>query len=176
MNNNKLPKINNEISSKNPQLQVRLLSETGEMLGVLNVREALKIAYNKGLDLIEISPNSDPVVCKLGDFGKIKYEMQKKLAEERKKNKIHEVKEVKFSINIATHDYNVKLSHIKSFIENGFSVKISSQIKGRDRSYGKDRLAPLFEKILADMGESAMISGKVVVRDNGGDFMLVPKK
>ena len=176
MNNSKLPKINNEISNKNPQLQVRLLSDTGDMLGVMNVREAIKIAHSKGLDLIEVSPNADPVVCKIGDFGKIKYDMQKKLSEERKRNKIHEIKEVKFSVNIAIHDYNVKLSHIKSFIESGFSVKVSCLIKGRDRSYGKDRLAPLFDKIILDVGEIATISGKVVVRDNGGDFMLIPKK
>jgi translation initiation factor IF-3 len=176
MNSKKLPRVNQEILDRsNPQFQVRLLDENGEMLGVVNTREALKVAFNKGLDLIEISPNAEPPVCKLGDFGKIKYDMQKRLAEERKRNKIHDVKEVKFTVNIATHDYEVKLSHVKDFIESGYSVKISSMIKGRDRAYGRDRLAPLFEKIISATSEIATISGKVEVRDNGGDFTLVPK-
>jgi translation initiation factor IF-3 len=176
MNSKKLPRVNNEILDRsNPQFQVRLLDENGEMLGVLNAKDALRTAFNKGLDLIEISPNAEPPVCKIGDFGKIKYDMQKKLAEERKRNKIHDVKEVKFSVNIATHDYDVKLSHIKDFIEDGYSVKISCMIKGRDRAYGRDRLAPLFEKIISATSEISIVSGKVEVRDNGGDFTLVPK-
>jgi translation initiation factor IF-3 len=176
MNNKKLPRTNNEILDRdNPQFQVRLLDENGEMLGVFTAKEALKMAYHRSLDLIEISPNASPPVCKIGDFGRIKYEMQKKLSEERKKNKIHDVKEVKFTINIGTHDYDVKMSHIKEFVENGHSVKISCMIRGRDRTYGKDRLAPLFEKITSELGEIAMVSGKVEIRDNGGDFTIIPK-
>jgi translation initiation factor IF-3 len=176
MNNKKLPRVNNEILDRNnPQFQIRLLDENGEMLGVVNAREALRMANGKGLDLIEISPNASPPVCKVGDFGKIKYDMQKKLAEERKRNRIHDVKEVKFSINIATHDYDVKISHIKGFVEDGYSVKVSCLIRGRDRAYGKDRLTPLFEKIVASIAEIAIVSGKVEIRDNGGDFTLIPK-
>jgi translation initiation factor IF-3 len=173
---NKAPRVNYEIIDRNnPQLQVRLLSEDGEMLGVLHVKEALRMCEAKALDLIEVSPNANPPVCKMGDFGKIKYEMQKKLSEERKRNKVHDVKEVKFTINIAQNDYNFKLAHIKSFIESGFSVKISCMIRGRDRAHGKERLTPLFDKISEDIKEIVVISGKVTTRDNGGEFVVAPK-
>lgn len=176
MNSKKLPRVNYQILDRNnPQFSVRLLDEAGEMMGVVTAREALRMAEGKGLDLIEISPNAEPPVCKMGDFGKIKYDMQKKIAEERKKNKVHDVKEVKFSINIAPHDYNTKLTHIKGFIEEGHSIKISCQIRGRDRAYGRDRLAPLFDRIINDVKEFANIGSKLEIRDNGGEFTVTSK-
>lgn len=179
MNNKKLPRTNREIYNReNPQLQVRLLDEEGEMIGVVPVPEALKIAISRGLDLIEISPNSAPPVCKLGDFGRLKYDMQKKLSEERKRNKIHDVKEVKFTINIAPHDYQVKINHTKQFIQDGYSVKISCSIRGRDRAYGKDRLKPLFDRIIQDISSfgATVMNSKIEIKDNGGEFTVAPKQ
>jgi translation initiation factor IF-3 len=178
MNNKKLPRVNREIYDReNPRLEVRVLDAEGEMIGVMLVYDALKIAESKGLDLIEISPNSTPPVCKLSDFGKLKYDMQKKQAEERKRNKVHDVKEVKFTINIATHDYQVKINHTKGFIEDGYSVKISCSIRGRDRAYGKDRLKPLFDRIIQEISLfGAVVSGNVEIKDNGGEFTAIPKQ
>ena len=178
MNNKKLPRVNREIINRElPNLEIRLLGETGEMLGVMGVRDAIRIAESKGLDLVEISPNSNPIVCKIADFGKMKYDMQKKTSEERKRNKIHDSKEVKFTLNIAQHDFQVKMNHVKEFITTGHSVKISCAIRGRDRANGKTRLQPLFEKILNDSIEfGATMNGKMEVRENGGEFTIVPKK
>lgn len=171
MNSKKLPRTNNEISAK----EVRLLDEAGQMLGVFSIREAIRMAESSTSDLIEISPNGNPPVCKLGNFGKLKYELQKKESEERKKNKIHDVKEVKFSINIAAHDFEVKVNHIREFIESGYSIKISCAIRGRDRAYGRSRLPILFEKIAAATTFFATVSGKMNMTDNAGDFTIVPK-
>lgn len=171
MNSKKLPKINREISAS----EVRVIDENKNMIGVLPIRDAFFMARNKGLDLIEISPNSSPPVCQIGEFGKLKYELQKKEAEERKKAKNNETKEVKFNINIATHDYQVKINHILNFINDEYSVKVSSQVKGRDRAYARERLPILFERIIKDVSSVANLQGKMEVKDNGGDFILVSK-
>lgn len=176
MKPSKLPRVNYEILNReNQNAEIRLLDENGEMLGLFVVKEAIRMAQNKNMDLIEISPNSTPPVCKIGDFGKLKYDAQKKQADERKKNKIHDVKEVKFGVNIAQHDYEVKINHITTFIDNGHAVKVSCTVRGRDRAYGRDRIRPLFERIVQDLSAIAIINGKIEIKDSGGDFTLIPK-
>ena len=109
------PRVNEEIRVP----QVRLIDHEGEMQGVMSARDALLRAYAVGLDLLEISPNADPPVCKILDFGKFKYEQQKKKNEAKKKQRVIEIKEVKVRPNIDENDYQVKLRSMKNFIEEG---------------------------------------------------------
>ena len=125
------PAVNNRISAKS----VRVLSEKGEMLGVLQIDEAIKLAMDQGLDLVEISPKASPPVCKIIDYGKYKYKIQKKQAEAKKKQKTFEVKEVKLRPGIEDHDYGVKLKSIQRFLNDGDKVKITLRFKGREMAF-----------------------------------------
>ena len=125
------PAINERIKSKS----VRVISEKGEMLGVYNIQEAVKLAFEQGLDLVEVSPNASPPVCKIIDYGKYKYQVQKKQAEAKKKQKTFEVKEVKLRPGIEDHDYVVKLKSIQRFLNGGDKVKITLRFKGREMAY-----------------------------------------
>ncbi len=111
---------------------VRLVGADGEMIGIVPTREALAAADEAGLDLVEISPNADPPVCKLLDFGKFKYEQQKKKNEARKKQKVIEVKEIKLRPNIDDHDYDVKMRSATSFLGEGDKVKVTMRFRGRE--------------------------------------------
>ena len=125
------PRVNEDIRVP----QVRLIDEEGEMQGVMSAREALQRAYAAGLDLLEISPNADPPVCKILDFGKFKYEQQKKRNEAKKKQKIVEIKEVKVRPNIDENDYQVKMRAMKSFIDEGDKVKVTLRFRGREMAH-----------------------------------------
>jgi translation initiation factor IF-3 len=111
---------------------VRLVKEDGTMVGVTPTREALRMAEEVGLDLVEISPNADPPVCKILDFGKYKYEIQKKKNEARKKQKVIEVKEIKLRPGIDDHDYDVKMRSVVRFLEEGDKVKVTMRFRGRE--------------------------------------------
>lgn len=102
------------------------------MRGVMSVRDALILAEEAGLDLVEISPNAEPPVCKVLDYGKYKYEMQKKAAEARKKQKVIEIKEIKLRPMIDDHDFGIKMKNAKSFLEDGDKVKITLRFRGRE--------------------------------------------
>ncbi|MGB0747626.1 MAG: translation initiation factor IF-3 [Magnetospiraceae bacterium] len=114
--------------------KVRLVDADGEMVGVVSSREALEMAREVGLDLVEVSPNADPPVCKILDYGKYKYEAQKKRHEQRKKQKTVEVKEIKMRPGIDEHDYQVKMRAINKFIDNGDKVKVTLRFRGRELS------------------------------------------
>ena len=122
------PRINAQINVPS----VRVVDENGEMLGVLPIREALSRAAEAGLDLVEISPNAEPPVCKILDFGKYKYEIQKKKNEARKKQKVIEVKEIKLRPNIDDHDYEVKMRAVHRFLDEGDKVKVTMRFRGRE--------------------------------------------
>jgi translation initiation factor IF-3 len=125
------PRVNEEIRVP----QVRLIDQDGEMIGVMTAREALHRAYSIGLDLLEISPNAEPPVCKILDFGKFKYEQQKKKNEAKKKQKVVEIKEVKVRPNIDENDYQVKMRAMKSFIDEGDKVKVTLRFRGREMAH-----------------------------------------
>jgi translation initiation factor IF-3 len=141
--------VNFEINVPN----VRLVGVDGEMIGIVTTREALAAAEEAGFDLVEISPNADPPVCKLLDFGKFKYEQQKKKNEARKKQKIIEVKEIKLRPNIDDHDYDVKMRAATGFLDEGDKVKVTMRFRGREMMHQdlgmnvlmrvKDQLDPL---------------------------------
>ena len=122
------PRINEQISSPS----IRLIDEAGEMVGVVPRREALTRAADIGLDLVEVSPNAEPPVCKILDYGKFKYEAQKKRNEARKKQKVIEVKEIKMRPGIDDHDYDVKMRAMIRFLEEGDKVKVTMRFRGRE--------------------------------------------
>ena len=125
------PRVNEEIRVP----QVRLIDQDGEMMGVMSARDAMLRAFAVGLDLVEISPNADPPVCKILDFGKFKYEQQKKRNEAKKKQKVIEIKEIKVRPNIDENDYQVKMRAMKSFIEEGDKVKVTLRFRGREMAH-----------------------------------------
>ena len=116
-------------------LRVRLVDERGNMVGVVGRNEALNMAATAGLDLVEVAPNADPPVCKILDYGKFKYEEQKKKNEARKKQKIIEVKEIKLRPSIDDHDYEVKMRSMNKFIEEGDKVKVTMRFRGRELAH-----------------------------------------
>ncbi len=120
------------------------------MQGVMSARDALLRAYAVGLDLLEISPNADPPVCKILDFGKFKYEQQKKRNEAKKKQRVIEIKEVKVRPNIDENDYQVKLRSMKSFIDEGDKVKVTLRFRGREMAH-QDIGVKVLERIRADL-------------------------
>jgi translation initiation factor IF-3 len=140
------PRVNEEIRIP----QVRLIDQDGEMQGVLTVREAMQRAFAVGLDLVEISPNADPPVCKILDFGKFKYEQQKKKNEAKKKQKVIEIKEIKVRPNIDENDYQVKMRAMKSFIDEGDKVKVTLRFRGREMAH-QDIGVRVLERIRAEM-------------------------
>ena len=115
--------------------QVRCIDPDGEQLGVLDTREAISKAEDFGLDLVEVQPNVDPPVCKILDYGKYKYEAQKRANEARKKQKIIEVKEIKLRPNIDEHDYQVKMRNVVKFLSGGDKVKVTLRFRGREMAH-----------------------------------------
>ena len=125
------PRINEEIRAR----EIHLIDKDGANRGNVSVAEALQLAQEAGLDLVEISPNATPPVCKLLDFGKYKYQEQKKAAEARKKQKVVEVKEIKFRPMIDDHDYDVKMRSMIRFFEEGDKVKVTLRFRGREMAH-----------------------------------------
>lgn len=136
--------------------KVRVIDDEGENLGVMFTREAIEQANEKGLNLVEVSPNADPPVCKYLDVGKHRYEAQKKANLARKTQKTQDIKEVKMRPNIDTHDYDVKMRNVTKFIENGDKVKITLRFRGREMAHqhlGMD----LLKKVQDDVAEVAKV-------------------
>ncbi|WP_186766216.1 translation initiation factor IF-3 [Falsiphaeobacter marinintestinus] len=142
------PRVNEKIRSN----EIRLIGAEGENLGVVTPRRAMELAEEVGLDLVEISPNANPPVCKIMDFGKFKYEQQKRESEARKKQKIIEVKEVKFRPNTDTHDYEVKMRNVFKFLENGDKVKVTLRFRGREMAH-QNLGRELLERVAVDTQE-----------------------
>jgi translation initiation factor IF-3 len=130
--------------------EIRLIGAEGENLGVLSPIRAMELAEQAGLDLVEISPTAEPPVCKIMDFGKYKYETQKREAEARKKQKIIEIKEVKFRPNTDTHDYEVKMRSVSKFLENGDKVKVTLRFRGREMAH-QNLGRELLERVATDV-------------------------
>lgn len=146
------PRTNEDITAK----EVRLVDAEGEMRGVVSLSEALSIAEDAGLDLVEVSPNAEPPVCKILDYGKFKYEQQKKANQARKKQKTVDVKEVKMSPRIEKNDYDVKMRNAKKFLGNGDKVKVSMRFRGREMAH-QDIGRELFAKMLEEFGEEITV-------------------
>ena len=164
------PRVNNEIRAA----QVRLIDENGEMVGVVSTREAIEMAEEASLDLIEISPNAEPPVCKIMDFGKFKYETQKREAEARKKQKIIEIKEIKFRPGTDTHDYEVKMRSVMKFLEEGDKVKVTLRFRGREMAHQGLGLE-LLNRVAADVGEAGKVESMPRLEGRQMVMMIGPK-
>ena len=135
---------------------VRLVDENGEMLGVLPVQDALERAEELGLDLVEVSPNAAPPVCKILDYGKFKYEEQKRANQARKKQKTFDVKEIKMRPGIDDHDYDVKMRAISKFLGTGDKVKVTMRFRGREMAHQEIGMNVLM-KVKGDLDEIAKV-------------------
>lgn len=164
------PRVNEEIRVP----QVRLIDENGEMLGVLSIRDALYKAFQAGLDLLEISPNAVPPVCKITDYGKFKYEQQKKANEARKKQKVVEIKEIKVRPNIDDHDYDVKMRQARSFIGEGDKVKVTLRFRGREMAH-QELGVKLLERIRTELVELVKVEQMPRLENRQMIMVLAPK-
>ncbi|KLK94406.1 translation initiation factor IF-3 [Microvirga vignae] len=136
--------------------EVQLIDDTGHNRGVMPFFDALRVAEDAGLDLVEISPNANPPVCKILDYGKFRFLEQKKAAEARKKQKTVEVKEIKLRPGIDDHDYDVKMKAMKGFFEEGNKVKITLRFRGREMAH-QDLGLKVLERVKADVGDLAKV-------------------
>jgi translation initiation factor IF-3 len=164
------PRINDEIRVP----QVRLIDDAGEMIGVMSAREALIRAYDVGLDLVEISPNAVPPVCKILDYGKYKYEQQKKATEARKKQKVVEIKEIKVRPNIDDHDYEVKMKQMKNFIGEGDKVKVTLRFRGREMAH-QELGVKVLERIRSDLIELVKVEQMPKLENRQMVMVISPK-
>ena len=123
--------INEEIRDK----EVRLIDEKGEQLGIVKIEHALRIADEKELDLVKIVPNANPPVCKIMDYGKYRFEQSKREKENRKNQRVIEIKEIRLSLNIDTHDFETKVNHAHKFLKAGNKVKVSIRFRGREMAH-----------------------------------------
>jgi translation initiation factor IF-3 len=155
--------------------EIRLIDQDGENAGVVSPATAIEMAEEVGLDLVEISPGANPPVCKIMDFGRFKYEAQKKAAEAKKKQKIIEIKEVKFRPNIDTHDYEVKMRSVSKFIGEGDKVKVTLRFRGREMAHlelGRE----LLERIAVDIEPIAKIESMPKMEGRQMIMVVTPQR
>ncbi len=154
--------------------KVRVIDENGENLGVMYTREAIDQAAEVGLDLVEVSPNADPPVCKFLDVGKFRYEAQKKANLARKSQKTQEIKEIKMRPNIDDHDYDTKMRNVTRFIEDGDKVKITLRFRGRELSHQQLGMN-LLRKVQDDVAEIAKVEAFPRMEGRQMLMVLAPK-
>ena len=164
------PRVNDQIDSAS----VRLIDAAGGMLGVVPLYQALSIADEAGLDLVEISPNAEPPVCKLLDFGKFKYEQQKKENEARKKQKVIEIKEIKMRPGIDDHDYEVKRRAMERFLAEGDKVKVTLRFRGREMVH-TDLGAKVLDRVKADLAALAKVEQTPKMEGRQMTMVISPK-
>ena len=162
--------INRQIRAK----EVQLIGEQGEKLGIISFNEALEQAEEKNLDLVLVSPNSNPVVCKIMNYGKYKFEQAKKEKEAKKKQKVTELKEIRITPNIEQHDFDFKAKNIRKFIEDGNKVKVTVRFRGRELNYvklGEEALNKFIDNLsdIATPDKKAILEGKNM-------FIILSKK
>ncbi|MEQ8823130.1 MAG: translation initiation factor IF-3 [Filomicrobium sp.] len=164
------PKMNEAIRSR----EVRLIDETGDNVGVVDTNDALERAINANLDLVEISPDAEPPVCKIMDYGKFKFEQQKKAAEARKKQKTVEIKEIKMRPAIDEHDYNVKVRAIKRFFDSGDKVKVTLRFRGREMAH-QELGRKVLERVKEELGELAKVESEPRLEGRQMVMVLAPR-
>ena len=160
------PRTNEKITAS----EVRVISSTGAQLGIISIREALIYAEDEGYDLVEVSPDAKPPVCKIIDYGKLKYKEQKSKKEAKKKQKTIEVKEIKMRPGIDTHDYQVKVKALKKFISGGNKVKVSMRFRGREMEHQNLGL-DLLKKLTEEVSEYAKV--EVPPKSEGKQIMII---
>ncbi len=164
------PRINDAIQARD----VRLIDENGENVGVVSCDDAQERADQAGLDLVEVSPDADPPVCKIMDYGKYKYQAQKKAAEARKNQKIVQIKEIKMRPAIDDHDYNVKMRSIKRFFEDGDKVKVTLRFRGREMAHQQLGMAVL-QRVKGDLETIAKVEAEPRLEGRQMVMVLAPR-
>ncbi len=160
------PRTNEQITAS----EVRVISSTGAQLGIISIREALNYAEDEGYDLVEVSPDAKTPVCKIIDYGKLKYKEQKSKKEAKKKQKTIEVKEIKMRPGIDTHDYQVKVKALKKFISGGNKVKVSMRFRGREMEH-QNLGFDLLKKLTEEVSEYAKV--EVPPKSEGKQIMII---
>ncbi|MDH7494288.1 MAG: translation initiation factor IF-3, partial [Candidatus Saccharicenans sp.] len=155
--------------------EIRVIDEDKNQLGIMTVPQALALARDKGLDLVEIAPQANPPVCRIMDYGKFLYELHKKEHEAKKHQKQVQIKEIKFRPKISIHDYNFKLKHVRRFIEEGNKVKITIMIRGRERAH-PEMARQIMDRVLADVADIARQDGEIKTHDWSSTVLIVPTK
>jgi translation initiation factor IF-3 len=164
------PRINGDILSD----KVLVIADDGEKLGILDLDTAQALADERGLDLVEVSPNASPPVCKILDYGKLKYQEQKKASEARKKQKTVDVKEIKMRPNIDKHDYQVKMRSVTKFVEEGDKVKVTLRFRGREMAH-QELGMQLLNRVRADMDEIAKVEALPALEGRQMIMVLAPR-
>jgi len=166
----KKQEINEDIRAS----EVRVIDENGEMLGVMSTDDALKIAEERNLDLVNVSPNAEPPVCKILDYGKYRYEMQKKDKQNKKNQKVTEIKEVRLSTFIEDHDLQVKANTAIKFLKNGDKLKVSLRFRGRERDY-QDKGFDVMNRFAELVSEYGTIDKAAKLEGRNLNMFLSPK-
>jgi translation initiation factor IF-3 len=164
------PQINREIRAR----EVQLIDAEGQNRGVVQIADALQLAEEAGLDLVEIVPNADPPVCKILDFGKFRFLEQKKAAEARKRQKVVEIKEIKLRPGIDDHDYEVKMRAVRRFFEEGDKVKVTLRFRGREMAH-QDLGFKLLNRVRAETGPIAKVEAEPLMEGRQMTMVLAPK-
>ncbi|MGC6536833.1 MAG: translation initiation factor IF-3 [Candidatus Puniceispirillaceae bacterium] len=170
MPSNAGPRVNEAIRASS----VRCIDPEGEQLGVLPINEALSRAFELGLDLVELQPNAEPPVCKILDYGKFKYQAQKRANEARKKQKVIEVKEIKLRPNIDEHDYQVKMRAVQKFLGAGDKVKVTLRFRGREMAH-VELGAQLLDRVKTEIDEFAKVEALPKMEGRQMIMVIAPK-
>ncbi len=164
------PKVNSDIVAR----LVRLVGADGEMMGVFKLDDALREADRSGLDLVEVSPNAEPPVCKILDYGRYKYEAQKKKNEARKKQKVIEVKEIKLRPAIEQHDYDVKMKAVRKFLGEGDKVKVTLRFRGREMAH-QDLGMKVLERVRDELGDEVKVEQNPKMEGRQMTMVMAPR-
>jgi translation initiation factor IF-3 len=164
------PRINRDIRVR----EVQVIDADGSNKGVLNVFDAIQIAEEQGLDLVEVAPNATPPVCKIMDYGRFRFQEQKKAAEARKKQKVIEIKEIKLRPAIDDHDYTVKMKAMRAFFEEGNKVKITLRFRGREMAH-QDIGMRVLDRVKQDIVEIAKVEQEPSFEGRQVVMVLAPK-
>jgi translation initiation factor IF-3 len=162
------------INEKIQVREVRLIDDKGNQVGIVPTVQALKMAREAGMDLVEVSPTANPPVCKLLDFGKFKFEQEKKIRESKKKQKLVKLKEIRMQPKIEEHDLDFKTKHIREFLEEGFKVKVTVRFRGRELAHtelGRDVL----DRVLQLLGDSFVVDKSPTMEGRMMSMFLSPK-
>ena len=154
---------------------MRVIDDEGKQIGILQPFEALKMAREKNLDLVEVSPTAQPPVCRIMDFGKYLYEQEKKERAAKKHQKVITVKEVKFRINVDEHDYEFKKNHVLRFLDEGDKVKATIFFRGREMTH-TNLGRQILERLIKDIGDKGIVEFRPRMEGNTLHAILAPKK
>ncbi|MGD8357908.1 MAG: translation initiation factor IF-3 [Lysobacterales bacterium] len=155
--------------------QVRVIGSDGDQAGIMNINAALEMAEEEGMDLVEIAPNGEPPVCRIMDYGKFKFEQAKKASQAKKKQKLIQVKEVKFRPGTEEADYQVKMRNVRRFLDEGDKVKLTLRFRGREMAH-RELGAAMLERIETELGEDITVEQRPRMEGRQMVMMIAPRK